>query len=795
MLALLIGVGACVRGTPTPLPTTPSPTPEQTRAVLPAAEAIKLVEPETGGVVALADGAEVSLPPQSLASKAAVTLRVKASAPVAPVPYSLVGQAYELALEGGALTGVALLRFPLPAQLATDQYDIAPYRWTGSNWVRINGRRAGTAIQFGANTPGLYALLGQWNLADATLALIRPATEPDQATVSLIAAGVYRYSVLPTLQGEYIVARILLKQDTSGGAGRITGDDTLDKTIDEIPLWFKPAPGQANGVVEFSQAFDVMPGDLAVLPGASTSFYAALIVSDAAAPTRRLSNGIEYTQILPIQAQGMAIIRPQLAAEGQANLRWHVRLNGTTLLQQPATDIALPLDPILATGGLGQYRFTLEVETNGEWRPVSNDVEIQLAARPAPTATLQATAAPSGTLVAIVTPNGSETPAAAPSAVPGVPTRRPTPSGGDLAETPTPAPTPSSVIPSPTPTRPAWASDFWAERYTLQAGECTTLHWQIENAISVFLDGSPTVGTSSQPVCPVRTTTYTLRITSSSGIQERSIGILVVPANQAAIDFTADDYQILAGGCTTLRWSVTGVKAVYLNNQGVSGEESTPVCPAATTEYELRVVNTDDSVTTRRLLIVVSPATTNAIRYWSEQYSLAANTCTTLHWQVENVRAIYINDQGVAGEGTKLVCPKLASETYTLRVIDSNGETILKELKLETGDPALMAQEIIAQGVVSEVQRQNDIDSAVEGDQPGYLVIVDGLRPLFLPPTVWSQAVVTLRVSQEWINSGDEGPVDWPLNPGQLVEFRAWCNGAVCPLWQTNRSYLFLRSD
>lgn len=793
VLALLLGVSACARATPTPTPA-PLPPVAPTSASLPAIEAVRLVEPEAGGVIALADGAEATLPPQALSAKTTVTLRSKTTAPAVPVPNSLVGQAHELTLEGGDLTGVALMRLPLPAEVAADQYDIAPYRWTGSNWTRLNGRRIDAAIQFGASTPGVYALLGRWTLADATLTLIRPASEPQQATVSLVAAGVYRYTVLPILQGEYIVAKLLLKQDISGGAGRITGDESLDRTVEEIPLWFKPTPGHANGVVEFSQAFDVKPETLSILPGASASFYALLHVSDAAAPTRRLSNSLEYTQILPIRVQGMTIVRPQLATEGQVNLRWHVWLNEASLLVQDAADVTLPLEPILDRGGLGNYRFTLEVEANGEWQPASNNIDIQLAAQPAPTAVQTATPAPAGTLIALTTPVGTGTPSGAPGDAPSVPTRRPDPGNGSPTGTPTPSPTPPPTV-TPTLTRPPWASDFWADRYTVSTGECVTLHWQIDNAISVFFDGAPTVGHDSRQVCPARTTTYTLRVTTSSGVQERRISIAVAPTNQAAIDFTADDYQIVSGSCTTLRWRVTNVKAVYLNNQGVEGVSTLQVCPTTDTEYEIRVINTDDSTTTRRLLISVASSSASALHFWAEQYTLSPNTCTTLHWQVHNVQAVYLGDRGVAGEGTELVCVATTNQTYTLRVVDHNGQSVTRRLTLETGDLGLAPQEVIAQGIINEVRRQDDIDSTADGAQPGYLVTVDGLQTLFQSNTPWSQVVVTLRVLQTWIDRGPDGPVDWPLNPGQLVEFRSWCSDADCPLSQSSRAYLRLRSD
>ncbi len=39
------------------------------------------------------------------------------------------------------------------------------------------------------------------------------------------------------------------------------------------------------------------------------------------------------------------------------------------------------------------------------------------------------------------------------------------------------------------------------------------------------------------------------------------------------------------------------------------------------------------------------------------------------------------------------------------------------------------------------------------------------------------------------------GPVDWPIKPGQLVEFRAACEGPVCVISPSMASYLFLRSE
>ena len=58
---------------------------------------------------------------------------------------------------------------------------------------------------------------------------------------------------------------------------------------------------------------------------------------------------------------------------------------------------------------------------------------------------------------------------------------------------------------------------------------------------------------------------------------------------------TADSTDIEAGGCTTLRWTATNAREVYLNGQGIAGETSREVCLTETTGYTLRVVGYDNS--------------------------------------------------------------------------------------------------------------------------------------------------------------------------------------------------------
>jgi hypothetical protein len=789
LIALLMLAGCRDRG--------PAVTPTAARSdaqneSLPETESIAAVEPESGGSVRLRDGADVAIPSQALSASATVTLRVDAAPPEAPSPRSQLGRAYEFALDGADLTGVALLRLPVPPDVSVEDYDFAPYRWTGKAWERLNGRLTPEGIQFGVNTPGLFALQGEWKQADATLTLARGEMTRQVAggvaLVPLTVAGQYRYSALPELTGEYVPARLLLKQDTSGGLGRITGDESLDATVDTAELRFKPDPGSAQARIDFSHTFQLDPTQLDLAPGAATRFYTVLQVNDSAAPTTRTSTAVEYAQVLPIQIVGKEVVRPQLVNEGQVNLRWNVLLNGNPLTQVPASDIRLPLDPLLAQGGLGDYRIMLEAESNGAWAPVSNDVTVQLALRPTPT--YPPGQEPAGTAVAFVSPTPGTPQPGGP--VPPTPTRRPRPSGGqpgELAATATFTPTVPPM--TPTATRSAAESVFWAEKYNLAANECTVIHWQVNNVISVFYQGAGVTGNEFRRECPAQTTTYTLRVNTASGSRDYTLTLIVAAPEQVAIEFAPDTSRIAKGQCATLTWRVTNVAEVYLNNQAVAGESSQEVCPTTTTNYDLRVVGTDGTQTTKRVTIIVV-STAVAYQFWAEQYTLPPNGCTNLHWRVENVQAVMLDGEGVEGIGTKSECPE-GTQLYLLEITGQDGTGISDQIILVGEDPQLQTNEVVAQGVVNQVTQVADLDSTTLGDQPGYRLTIDGLRTLATNDASWSQVAVSLNVPLALAESGDGGPVDWPISAQQPVEFRAVCQNQACSIVPGSRSYLYLR--
>jgi hypothetical protein len=172
-----------------------------------------------------------------------------------------------------------------------------------------------------------------------------------------------------------------------------------------------------------------------------------------------------------------------------------------------------------------------------------------------------------------------------------------------------------------------WATRAWADvpdepfiefsvsPSTIRLGECTTLHWHTANVQAVYFNGQGVSGINQNRIeCPRQTTTYTLLVVRSDGLQDtRTVtvnieGSVVDPGSVAfGIQFTADRFETRPGECVNIYWNVINVRAVYYNNRGVAGENQTrSECPRETNTYTLRVVKLDTTEETRTIQIGVS---------------------------------------------------------------------------------------------------------------------------------------------------------------------------------------------
>ena len=79
------------------------------------------------------------------------------------------------------------------------------------------------------------------------------------------------------------------------------------------------------------------------------------------------------------------------------------------------------------------------------------------------------------------------------------------------------------------------------------------------------------------------------------------------------VDFRADAPWVMAGECTTLRWDVEGVRAVYMNGQGQPGHSSQDVCPSETRTYVLHAA-LNSGYLDRAITIAVLPVPATQVK-------------------------------------------------------------------------------------------------------------------------------------------------------------------------------------
>jgi len=138
----------------------------------------------------------------------------------------------------------------------------------------------------------------------------------------------------------------------------------------------------------------------------------------------------------------------------------------------------------------------------------------------------------------------------------------------------------------------------------------------------------------------------------------------------------ADSTYINQGQCTTVRWDIDNVRAVYFieggNQQGVGGHDARTVCPGGTTTYTLRVTDLNGGNHDFPITINVGGSPDYSMNFSADNTNLNQGQCTRLRWDVRNVQAVYLDGEGVAGVSDREVCPG-GSKTYTLMAVKRDG--------------------------------------------------------------------------------------------------------------------------
>ncbi len=175
-----------------------------------------------------------------------------------------------------------------------------------------------------------------------------------------------------------------------------------------------------------------------------------------------------------------------------------------------ATSCAVTMDWLPAEPGMYTLQVTAQDTAGTASGPDTVIVKIEGATSGQPTETLATVAV-------------EETPAEATA----------TPTATVEEPTPTPTNKPSATLTlTATPIPPAEVA-FSAEQETIHAGECTILHWSVEHATGVYLNGAGVVGSDSKEVCPAVTTTYALHVQAPGGNVDVNVTVTVLPDETA----------------------------------------------------------------------------------------------------------------------------------------------------------------------------------------------------------------------------------------------------------------------
>ncbi|MFN3741448.1 MAG: hypothetical protein ACK4VW_02105 [Anaerolineales bacterium] len=232
------------------------------------------------------------------------------------------------------------------------------------------------------------------------------------------------------------------------------------------------------------------------------------------------------------------------------------------------------------------------------------------------------------------------------------PVTSPVPSTPTSAPTIPPTPTSTAIPPTPTATATATVTpppaqvNFWVERNTLTLGECTTLHWDVEYATAVSLNGEGVAAHGTRQVCPSSTTTYYLHVVSPAGDVDRSVTVEVAaPPDTTPPSITkikeSDDpiyshSQCGANVVTITAWvnDPSGIAKVELNYRVVRGADygqwrTLSMTPAGTGKYQI-TINWDEWKNSLNPPVYSTATVEYYIRAWDTKNNLAQSGLTTL---------------------------------------------------------------------------------------------------------------------------------------------------------------------
>lgn len=108
--------------------------------------------------------------------------------------------------------------------------------------------------------------------------------------------------------------------------------------------------------------------------------------------------------------------------------------------------------------------------------------------------------------------------------------------------------------PPATPTVSPIYMNFNADAYSIIAGECTTLRWEVLNADGLTLDGEPVAMLEAEQVCPPSTATY--RMVASNAVEETDAFVTIEVTAPLVVPDPPEKFNIVNQVCSDQTYSV-----------------------------------------------------------------------------------------------------------------------------------------------------------------------------------------------------------------------------------------------
>jgi hypothetical protein len=237
---------------------------------------------------------------------------------------------------------------------------------------------------------------------------------------------------------------------------------------------------------------------------------------------------------------------------------------------------------------------------------------------------------------------------------------------------------------------------FTANPTTINAGQSSTLSWQVSNADTVVITGLGSVALNgSQAVTPATTTTYTLTATHGSQTATAQATVTVNSGSglPVIVSFAANPATIDFGQSSSLSWVVQNATTVTIDNSigtvGLTGSHA--ISPASTTTYTITASNANGSVTAQAKLTVIGSV--QILSFTATPSTVASGAISVLVCQTAGAVDIKISGLDFTNTNNAVASVHvIQTVSYTCTATGADGQTASAQVTVNVVgpiDPAL----------------------------------------------------------------------------------------------------------